>query len=444
MHDGIVDTQIIETHRVFLDLENPRSSTPFESQDEAIKWLCDNENVVVLAKDIREIGTNPLELLAVMKRGNAYIALEGNRRLCAIMLLGDPELAPAAYRQRFSRLAEGWDPITELVCVEFDNRRDAQVWLDRIHGGEDEGRGRSSWSAEVKARRTRSRSSRVNVLPLSLIDYAVKNGLLSKEDKEHKLAIVLRFSSNPVFKNLLGIKPTKTGFDTTMPRSSFDKLLGRLFADIVGHRFKAHDFDSQAVRNYVNTVLAPITLIEDTPNESEGAPEKECESDEPEDLIESDESDEQPRPQSPSMPQVSRTLPFSSRIEEGLGELGNFKLRKIYYSVVTISIKKHCPLLYVGLWSLLECLTALDGRNVGTNFAAYLSARHLKNMGLGNSSKRTQSMRNALEHILALGNGTKHDVEAAGFNYVQLYNDYKVVEIIIEKLVERCIEKKNR
>ncbi|MCK0096705.1 hypothetical protein MWU60_14080 [Yoonia sp. F2084L] len=95
MSYGLKNAKMISANRIFLDLENPRVANPFESEDDAIAWLCDNEDVLTLAKDIREIGPNPLELVAVMKKGsNAYVALEGNRRVCALMLLNDPDRAP--------------------------------------------------------------------------------------------------------------------------------------------------------------------------------------------------------------------------------------------------------------------------------------------------------------------------------------------------------------
>ena len=102
MSYGIENAEMIKSHRVFLDLENPRVPVPFQDEDEAIAWLCDNEDVLTLARDIHDIGPNPLELVAVMKRGsNAFVALEGNRRVCAIHLLNDPARAPSQYRDRF-------------------------------------------------------------------------------------------------------------------------------------------------------------------------------------------------------------------------------------------------------------------------------------------------------------------------------------------------------
>ena len=59
MSYGIENAEMIKSHRVFLDLENPRVPVPFQDEDEAIAWLCDNEDVLTLARDIHDIGPNP-------------------------------------------------------------------------------------------------------------------------------------------------------------------------------------------------------------------------------------------------------------------------------------------------------------------------------------------------------------------------------------------------
>lgn len=423
---GIENAQMIASHRIFLDRENPRVEKPFETEDQAIAWLCENEDVLTLAKDIREIGPNPLELVAVMKKGNnSYIALEGNRRVCALMLLNDPDRAPSGYKDRFHAVAEGWTPVKELFCVQFPNRDFVQVWLDRIHGGKDGGRGRSSWSSDVKTRRTQTASSRSNKLPLSLLDYGVAQGLIAENDRKGKLAIMQRFSSNPVFKNMLGIKQADDGFSTELPKADFDKLLGKLLMDMVSQDdFKAHKYNKNQVEEYANSQLA---AVETSGKRQEAVP-----------LSVTDNSS--PATSSPSRPSPPTKIAHSQSLENDLVKLGNYKLRRLYYSLTKLSAKDHCPLLYVGFWSLVECLTALDGRNSKTDFTSYLSPQRLQDMGLGDKNK-TRAMRDALSRVSAFGNGTKHDGEAAGFNSEQLVNDFQVVEKLLKKLVAEILAK---
>src|SRR5437762_8004046 len=115
----------INIGRVFFDLDNPRHE-PFVSEPQTIEYLCAKEGVYPLARDIARHGLNPLErfaLVPVKSKGakvTGYTMAEGNRRLCAIKLLADPELAPASLRKAFEQLAATWTPIITISGVVFD------------------------------------------------------------------------------------------------------------------------------------------------------------------------------------------------------------------------------------------------------------------------------------------------------------------------------------
>ena len=87
---------LVKLNQIYLDLNNPRHD-PLDSEQDAIAHLVANSNIKVLAKHISEIGsTSPLELMALVpnpKVKNGYITAEGNRRLCALKLLNDPDKA---------------------------------------------------------------------------------------------------------------------------------------------------------------------------------------------------------------------------------------------------------------------------------------------------------------------------------------------------------------
>lgn len=429
MSYGIENAQMIQASKVFLDLENPRSPDTFPDEDAAIQWLCKNEDVLNLAKDIHEIGPNPLELIAVMKKGSAYIALEGNRRVCAVLLLNDPDRAPSNLRDRFKKLAESWTPVTELFCVEFQNRNDVQIWLDRIHGGKDEGRGRSQWTTEMKARRTKSSSAKSSSMPMAVLDYAEEHGFISSAERQGKVAIVQRFTSNPVFKNALGLEKSDDGFTTNLPKSDFDALLNKLITDMLEQEFKAHKINKDEVVNYVNNDLSQISVSNQRTAPNTLKPRNTTASS----------GQVTPTPTKPTRPKAPTKVSLSVELEKHLESLGNYKLRKLYYSLTSISAKDNCPLLYVCLWSLIECLTALDGRKPSTDFVSYLNAQRLENMGFGNKQK-SKSMRDALARVSQYGNGTKHDGEAAGFSVEQLVNDAQVVEKALKYIAQKLAD----
>src|SRR5688500_8905980 len=98
--------QPVDLARVYLDNVNPRHD-PIDNEREIIAHLLAREYVKPLARDIAERGSlSPLERLAVIPHPSvrdAYISVEGNRRVCALKLLADPEKAPDESDRRYFR-----------------------------------------------------------------------------------------------------------------------------------------------------------------------------------------------------------------------------------------------------------------------------------------------------------------------------------------------------
>src|ERR1700741_3690680 len=148
----------VPVRRIFLRLSNPRHK-PVETEQMAIARLCEKEMVYPLARDIAKHGLNPLERFALVadkgKAGGAdtpYIAAEGNRRLCALKLLNDPDLAPANLRKAFENLAKDSIAPKAVPAAVFDDIESFDFWLDRIHNGLQGGVGRKDWNADQKQR----------------------------------------------------------------------------------------------------------------------------------------------------------------------------------------------------------------------------------------------------------------------------------------------------
>lgn len=224
--------------RIFLALENPRHE-PFESEAQVIEYLCEKEDVYPLARDIQKHGLNPLERLALIplkkRQGKdgptSYYAAEGNRRVCALKLLLDPELAPARYRKPFAKLAETWTPIKTVQAAVFNDANDFELWLYRIHNGAQGGMGRRDWNADQKQRFSGSSKNRT---ALALLDYAQAAGMITPEERKGKLTTVQRFVGNDVFSEVLGLdrsNPEEIG--RTRPKAEFDTLVKRFMRDLV-------------------------------------------------------------------------------------------------------------------------------------------------------------------------------------------------------------------
>lgn len=102
------ETRKVTVDILRLDKENPRLPVDVRNlrQDKIREFLVLNEQVDKIAKLIVSEGFIPFEPIYVVKEGEFFTVLEGNRRTCALQVLRDPSKAPAAKQRLFKKLAK--------------------------------------------------------------------------------------------------------------------------------------------------------------------------------------------------------------------------------------------------------------------------------------------------------------------------------------------------
>ena len=149
--------------------------------------------LVVLAKDIIKFGLSPFDLPMVVdaEDGNGnFIMMEGNRRLTAIQILLDPELAKdTQIYKAFSKLhRDHTDAIPKVIdCTIAPNREAAIIWGNRKHASGLGGAGTEPWTAMAKARADKEQG-----LPTPSLD--VVNFVLGNEKLDSDVRHVLEGS----------------------------------------------------------------------------------------------------------------------------------------------------------------------------------------------------------------------------------------------------------
>ena len=141
---------------ILLDTGNYRTGKQ-DDQREAIKALIEEQKnkLVNLAKDIIENGLSPLETImvyAVPDEKNRYVVVEGNRRVAAIKLATQPDLAAdTTWHNAFKRLHKllpGQAP-KKILCKVAANKEEAFPWIQRRHGA----RERLEWRIAARSGR---------------------------------------------------------------------------------------------------------------------------------------------------------------------------------------------------------------------------------------------------------------------------------------------------
>lgn len=414
----------VQLGRIFLALHNPRFE-PVETEAEAIDRLVNKEDVVPLARDIVRHGLSPLERFALTRVGKTrggeatYWVDEGNRRVCALKLLVDPDLAPPRYRNTFEKLAAEWTPITAVPAVVFYDQDTLRLWLDRTHSGPQGGVGRKDWNADQKQRFS---GSSKNKLAQAILDYAEAEKMITKEERQGKLTTAQRFLTPEAFQETLGIDQSNPDeLQRTRPKAEFDAMLKRFMRDLVDGEEVTSRKNKQQIIEYARTLgtLPGVTTARVDPEPfgaGGGTPKKRAR-------------------RKPKTPEKARHIQYEEDIYQALRALENEKLQSLYYSICSLELEKHAPLASIGVWAFFETLTAGQGRKDGTDISSFLQKSKLQAMGFGVG---THSLRQAIERIRDYGNTTKHHSIAAAFNGEQLNNDMKALKEVILKCIEEA------
>lgn len=427
-----IGVENVSLNRLFLWLENPRHD-PVASEPEAIQYLCEKESILPMAKDIAENGLNPLERVAFVAIPNSsatpdkqsYYVVEGNRRLSALKLLRDPDLAPAKLKTQFEKLAKNWTAVTSMEGVVFPNREDARVWLKRIHTGALDGIGRRSWTPEQQARFDGDNKNKDAQL---LLDYAQKEGLISEEDRKGKITTVQRFLGNAVFCDSLGIDKSSDAeeLQRTRPAEDLKALTEKFMRDLVDGNKVNSRMNSDEIKKYARSLGNSNGL---SGQRMDAVPINSARTGTRKGKVN----------RKPSKPDKARFVDSENDVTIALKKLQNEKLKSLYYSITQVELEDHTPLLAVGAWSFFETLTACAGRSEGTAFNAFLNKNKMTSY---NITGKLAPLTTALERISEYGNSTKHHKLAGLFNGQQLHNDFAILKDVILACISEAISKK--
>ena len=434
----------IRVDQLELDLSNPRHK-PFKWPAQAIEFLVSKEKAVDLAIDIAKEGTNPMDLLGVFKKSGSgknatYVAAEGNRRVCALMLLHDPEKIPPGVVGRakmIGRLENAAKPAhlsSSISAVLFNSKKSAKPWVDRMHI--QDGRSRRRWTPDQQER---AMGGGRNQDAVALLDAALAKRMVTETDRASKLTTVQRYLSNPTMRRALGVVRDKDrSYWINRDIKDFALLLEAFLEDVRHEGGLSSRSDAAAVIRYSDQLLDqagvgddrvdPIPLSDAfdevvklgtksvSENEDEEGSGQEDDNDTDSDDEESDHVPIKPR----------TTIGGNRELETALATNGNQKLQSLYKSCSTLSLKQHCPIITVGFWSLMESLAALHAGE-GKAFYSYFSYNRLQSKFGFSCKNECKNITSSLKRLTERGNSTKHSAIAASFDGNQVANDFDVL-----------------
>ncbi len=248
-------TKTINVTLLLLNQRNPRFDIQ-QGQREAIKIMLQDQGdkLFRLANDIVESGTNPSDLPMVRpseKDKNMYEVLEGNRRITAIKILIEPELAnlvgSEAIAKRYKELSKAFrkNPIDKLNCVIFSNDDSPDHWVELKHTGENQGVGTVGWDGTAKAR-FRERRGRPNPA-LQVLDFIQDNAKLDRktqkslDNKNVSVTNLNRLLGDPYVRDFLGLEIEDGTVHAKLNPKEMIKGLTKIIKDLANKEITVSD-----------------------------------------------------------------------------------------------------------------------------------------------------------------------------------------------------------
>ncbi|WP_165878121.1 hypothetical protein [Micromonospora sp. MW-13] len=236
--------------KLLLDQSNARLGEEQPSQEAAqlaLAALLDDE-LLAIAGDILDKGTDPTSLTAVTREKapkGTYRVIEGNRRLLALRVLTTPGIVDAALtsgkRKRLLKYAESFSvaPITKIMCVVFDEEREARHWIELRHTGANGGVGLVEWDANEKDRyRARQGGLKARSAAGQILDFVDQVDTSDGAGNKRSYSTLQRLIKTPKVRETLGIDVERDVVYSYYPLDEVAKGLTAIVNDLRSGRTK--------------------------------------------------------------------------------------------------------------------------------------------------------------------------------------------------------------
>lgn len=258
----------ISISQLMLDTQNPRLPETQTNQRDAIRAMtsAQAEKIMSLAQHIVENGINPTSLPIVMPSENEgmFFVLDGNRRVTALKLLESPLMAEGILNPSSIEKLKGLstkfaqNPIKGLNCIVVTDRKAADVWIQLIHRGQNDGAGLVQWDGQVSARYDARKTGNKSIA-LQVLDFVKENASLTPDTHDQiekgkfPITNLERLLNTHYVRKKLGIENKNGTAVISFPPDDVLRGLRRVVEDLGTGRVTVTDIKRQEQRiDYIN------------------------------------------------------------------------------------------------------------------------------------------------------------------------------------------------
>lgn len=258
--------ELLQVSSLEVNPENPRFELASDQREAISAMLSDQgPKIFNLAQDIVTNGLNPSDIAIVSRHATEkgrFVVLEGNRRVTALKLLVNPELASSKHQgllNKFKQLGKEnkETDLKRIFCVIVDTPEDAKKWIQLKHTGENDGVGTVRWDTQQIAR-FEARAGGSSRIALQVIDFLSKSDQVDDDLKERLPLVPLtnldRLITDRNIQDVLGISIADGRLQADVKESELVKGLVKIVEDLVSKKVKVRDIYTKKHReDYIET-----------------------------------------------------------------------------------------------------------------------------------------------------------------------------------------------
>lgn len=240
-----------------LDTKNPRHGE-VRSEREAIEYFVNSTRgkLEKLVENISTEGWDETSIPIVLKeprKAKEYTVIDGNRRIAALKIIKNPDLANNN-RLRAATRKRGPNVPDRLLCLIKPDRPSCWPYIERKHKGEQGGLGQIGWDAIAQARHdqeTRGRPSKYEIA-FGVLDYLLREKSLTEDDIEgFPISSLDRVLNSTAFKDLASYHCEEGKMFAEISPAEASKPIRRLVEDLKTKRIKVDDvINADKIRCY--------------------------------------------------------------------------------------------------------------------------------------------------------------------------------------------------